>query len=112
MSLYKFPYLSKLLTCARIPRGASVKLLGEIRQLDHDYYLISYTLQDGTVQTGFIPQSYTTLFDGAPAQSEENGYGEPESDTDSIWRMAYLLLGLSIIGILVNFLILRKKNDD
>ncbi len=112
VSLYKFPYLCQLLTRARLPRGANVKLLGEIRQLDHDYYLICYTSQDGSVQTGFIPQSYATLFNGSPVQPEENGYGETESDTDSVWRMAYLLLGFSIIAILVNFLILRKKNDD
>ncbi|MBQ8322545.1 MAG: hypothetical protein IJX91_01115 [Clostridia bacterium] len=112
VSLYKFPYLCELLTAARLPRGAEVKLLGEIGELDHEYYLISYTDENGETKTGYIPQSYGVPFDASPAQTEESTYGAAESDKDSVWRMAYLLLGFAAIGILVDYLILRKKKDD
>ena len=109
VSLYKFPYLCELLTAERLERGAEVKLLGEVEKLDHAYYLISYISANGEVKTGYIPQSYATPFDASPAQTEESGYGAAESNTDLVWRTAYLLLGLAAIGILVDFLLLRKR---
>ncbi len=112
VSLYKFPYLCELLTTVRLERGAEIKLLGEVEKLDHEYYLISFTNANGETKTGYIPQCYATPFDASPAQTEESGYGAAESNTDLVWRTAYLLLGLAAIGILVDFLILHKKKDD
>ena len=39
-------------------------------------------------------------------------YGETENDTDRIWRLVYILLGLGVIGILVDVLLLRKPKQD
>jgi len=111
--LYKFPYLcEELIVHPALPRGAKVTLLGEIGELDHDYYRIAYTDENGVVRTGYIPQSYTTPFDASPKDSETTIVGATESDNDALWRLAYILLGLGAVCILVDFLIIRKKKDD
>ncbi len=113
LSLYKFPYLcSELVVTQRLPRGAQVILLGEIVQLDHDYYRIAYTDENGNVKTGYIPQSYATPFDASPMDNENTAVGETESNLDSVWRLVYILLGFAAVCILVDFLILRKKKHD
>lgn len=111
VALYKFPYLTGLLTVCDLPRGASVQLIGEITQLDYDYYHVSYTI-DGTEKTGYIPQAYIHLFDGQPPATETVVYGATESDNDSVWRLTYILLGFAIVCILTDYLLLRKKNQD
>ena len=108
--LYKYPYLTTLLTVDELSRGAQITLLGEITQLDHDYYLVSAEV-DGAQKTGYVPKAYGTLFNGEPLQSETVIYGRNESNGDSVWRFAYILLGLSAVCILVDYLILRKKQD-
>ena len=109
--LYKFPYLNASLTVTEIPRGTQVILLGEISQLDRTYYEISYTDENGEVQTGFIPTSYVNLFDGTAPNAQTVTYGETTDDTDSVGRMLYLLLGLGAIGILLDFLLLKKPKE-
>ena len=110
--LYKFPYLTPLLTSGNAMKNQQVTLLGEVTELDYDYYLISFTDSEGNTQTGFVPMSYVTHFNGAPPQSETTTYGEGTPDMDSLYRMAYLLLGTAAIALLVDFLILRKKEDE
>ena len=114
VSLYKFPYLSSLLTLTDIPRGATVTLLGEVKKLNHEYYEVSYKAENGETVTGFIPKNYVLLFDGSVPTNETVTYGNTEDDTDTVWRLAYILLGFGAIGILVDFLLLRKpkKNDE
>ena len=112
VNLYKFPYLCELLTAARLERGAEIVLLGEIGELDHEYYFIAYKTANGETKTGYIPQSYATDFNASPSQMQENGYGNAENNDDAVWRMTYLLLGLAAIAILVDFLILHKRNRD
>ena len=109
VNLYKFPYLCELLTAARLERGAEIVLLGEIGELDHEYYFISYKTATGEEKTGYVPQSYATPFNASPSQTEESGHGSEESNADAVWRMTYLLLGLAAIGVLVDFLLLRKR---
>ena len=111
LSLYKFPYLTELLTVCDLPRGASVRLIGEITQLDYDYYHIVYAI-DGAQKTGYIPKAYINLFDGEPPPTETVVYGATESDSDSVWRLTYILLGFTIVCILTDYLILRKKDQD
>ena len=111
--LYKFPYLTNLLTVATLPRGAEVKLLGEINKLDHAYYEIEYTAENGETVTGFIPQSYVMPFNGISPETSTVTYGETEDDNDAVWRFTYIILGLAAIGILVDFLLLYKpKNKE
>ncbi len=114
IALYKFPYLTELLTSGALNRGDAVILLGEIRELDHAYYEIAYTNAQGEKTTGYVPQAFVTDFSGIPPVSETIERGETESDHDSVWRLAYLLLGFAAICILTDFLILRKKKggDD
>ncbi|MBE5752217.1 MAG: hypothetical protein E7357_07385 [Clostridiales bacterium] len=111
VALYKFPYLTELLTVCDLPRGTSVRLIGEITQLDYDYYHVSYTL-DGAEKTGYIPQAYIHLFDGQPPATETVICGATESNNDSVWRLTYILLGFAIVCILTDYLLLRKKNQD
>lgn len=113
ISVYKFPCLNALLTVdATLERGAQITVLSEIHRLDYPYYEISYTLTDGTTQTGYVPVSYVTLFDGTPPQLQTQIYGETESDKDSVFRLVYLLLGAFAICILTDFLLLRSRKDE
>ncbi len=113
ISLYKFPYLCKELVVSQsLPRGAQVTLLGEIGQLDHTYYHISYVDLDGNTKTGYIPQSYVSLYDASPKDSETSLIGAQTGNEDGVWRLTYILLGFAAICILVAFLILRKKKVD
>ncbi len=109
--LYKFPYLNTLLTVAEMPRGEKVTLLGEIHQLDRIYYEISYTDENGEVQIGFIPTAYVNLFDGTSPTTQTITYGETEDDTDAVFRLTYILLGLGAIGILLDVLLLKKPKE-
>lgn len=111
--LYKFPYLTDLLSVATLPRGAKVKLLGEVLKLDHAYYEIAYKTENGETVHGFIPQSYVMPFEGISPDVNTVTYGKTEDDKDAVWRFVYIILGLAAIGILVDFLLLYKpKNKD
>ena len=112
VTLYKFPYLTKLLTVTELPRGAQVSVLGEIDQLDYPYYFVSYKDETGIEHYGYVPQAHIADFDGRPPQSTQSTLGDPNADKDDIWRFAYILLGCGAICILVDYLIIRKKNKD
>lgn len=111
VSLYKFPYLNETLTVSSIPRGTEVMLLGEVIKLDHAYYQISFTDENGNVKTGFVPKAYVTLFDGSTPIPETVIAGETETDADAVWRCAYIILGFAAIAILVDFLVLHKPKE-
>lgn len=108
---YKFPYLTELLTLDRFEKNAKIELLGEVKELDYDYYHVSYETENG-VKTGYIPKPYVTDFDGSIPSTEEHVLGNTPSNVDSIWRLAYLICGLGAICILTDYLILRKKHKD
>lgn len=112
VGLYKFPYLSALLTVQTLPREAQVTVLGEITQLDHAYYHVAYKTADGESVTGYIPKVYVNDFDGSPKQSETGYYGAKESNRDELWRLAYLILGFLAVCILTDYLILRKVDKE
>lgn len=111
VALYKFPYLNPLLTARDLPRGGEITLLGEIGELDHEYYQISYT-ENGATKTGFIPKSYVLFFNPSADTLEEGEIGKTDSNVDDVWRLVYIALGLTAICILTDFLILRKREDD
>ena len=94
-----------------LPRGAEITLLGEIHQLERTYYEIAYVDENGVTQTGFIPTSYVNQFDGTDPLTQTTVYGEAEDDTDSIGRLIYILLGFGAIGILLDFLLLKKPKE-
>lgn len=106
VALYKFPYLTELLTVRELPRNGQVTLLGEITELDHEYYRVSYG-----EYTGYIPKSYVSDISASPAQPEEVVVGNLEDNSDAIFRVIYIILGFGIVCILVDFLLLRKKED-
>ncbi|MBQ8229232.1 MAG: hypothetical protein IJZ32_00885 [Clostridia bacterium] len=110
--LYKFPYLTELLTVSRLARGTKITLLGEIDKLDHAYYHVSYTAENGETQTGYIPKAYVNLFDGTPPTPEQAVYGSTNSNKDALYRLVYLILGFGAICILTDFLILRKHEKE
>ena len=112
LTLYKYPYLTDLLRVSSMEKNQTVRLIGEINQLDYDYYKIEIEDATGNVQTGFIPKSYITFFDGSPKPSEPHTYGESEPSEDSIWRLTYLLLGAAAICVLLDLLILQRKPKD
>ena len=111
VALYKFPYLNPLLTASTLPRDCQVTLLGEIGELDHEYYQVAYE-ENGVTKTGFIPKTYALPYDPLGENSEKTEIGQQQSNEDTIWRFAYILLGLSAIAILTDFLVLRKKDED
>ena len=108
--LYKFPYLTELLTVTELPKNAKIQLLGEVRQLDYEYYLIAFETDDGT-QTGYVPKTYVNLYDGTPNEVTDQTLGN-EADDGSISRLTFILLGSAIICILIDFLLLRKKPSE
>ncbi len=110
--LYKFPYLTQLLIAEELPRGGKITLLGEINELDHEYYQVSYQTATGETKTGFIPKAYVTPFDGTPPKVEITTVGQTQGDLDSLWRLAYIVLGLGAIGILTDWLLIRKKDEE
>lgn len=111
-NLYKFPYLTELLTVTQLPKNLQVTLLGEINQLDYDYYHVQFTTADGQVKTGYVPKSFINFFDGTPPAVTDGTYGESAHSTDSSWRFLYILLGCAAVIILVNFLILYPRKKD
>lgn len=110
LPLYKFPYLTDLLTVCEIPKNAKLTVLDEIGELDYRYYRVSYVDEQGTEQTGYVPKSYVSPFDGRYPESEKITTGNTKTDLDSLWRAAFILLGCSAIAILTDFLILKKKH--
>ena len=112
VSLYKFPYLNPLLTAARLTADTQIILLGEIDKLDHPYYHVAYTDENGTYQTGFIPKAYVTDYSATTPIPEDVTYGSLAPNNDGIFRLAYLILGTVVICILTDILILKKRKDD
>lgn len=113
VSLYKFPYLTDLLTVTRLPVGAELTLIGEVEKLDYSYYQVEYTDENGDVKTGYVPTAYVTFFDGAP-QKPQTTVAETESEGFMmLLRFGYITLAVGIVGALVDILILRKpKKED
>lgn len=109
VTLYKYPYLTDLLTVTRLEKNAEVKVLGMINDLDYRYYYVEIAGENGT-QKGYVPQGYVTPFDGTPKTAEESGYGAESANRDSVWRLTFILLGGAIVCILTDWLILRKKD--
>ncbi len=112
VTLYKFPYLTDLLTVQRLSSGQRVTLLGEIEKLDYAYYHISITDENGVVQTGYIPKAYITSFNGAPTEAEVQRTENQTNGLDTLWRFLYLSLGFGVVLILIDILILRKRKPE
>ena len=112
VSLYKFPYLTDLLTVCRLTSGSQITLLGEIEKLDYAYYHVEITDENGETQTGYIPRVYITEFNGAP--TSPSGYtSQNQTDgTDMLWRFMYITLGVGVICILVDVLLLKKPRKE
>ena len=112
LSLYKYPYLTNLLTVTGLTKNQAITLVGEVNDLDYSYYKIRFTDENGNEQTGFIPKPYVTLFDGEPKPTETTVIGNAAPNTDSLGRLLFLLLGAAAICILMDLLILHKPKDD
>ena len=112
VNLYKFPYLTSLLTVTELSRGAQITLLGELNELDFDYYLIEVTTANGETAQGYIPKAYASLINAAPTPPTQTVVGSAEGDTDAVMRLIYLALGFAVICILTDFLLLRKKDEE
>lgn len=111
VALYKFPYLTHLLTVTTLPRSGQVTLLGEINEPHYAYYKVSYTV-DNETYTGYVPKAFVTLFDPSAPEVTPVSKGRETATTDNVWRFAYITLGCAAIAILVDYLILRHKHSD
>ena len=109
VKLYKFPYLTELLTVSALSKGAEVSILGEVK-FDYEYYRVSIKTDESEL-TGYIPKSYVNEFNGAPKTPQNKVIGNENTD-DAVARLIFIVLGLAAIGILIDFLLLRKKSDD
>ncbi len=105
-ALYKYPSMG-LPQATKLARGEQLTVTGEIAGLDCDYYEVSYG-----DKLGYIPKSYVAPFNGAPSEAETVLLGNKKRNGDAIWRLSYLVLGSLAICILVDFLLLRKSQDD
>ena len=102
---YKFPCMG-LLAFGQMEKNTQVTLLYKVTGLDCDYYAIAYG-----EQTVFVPTTNLVFFDGTPPPTETIAVGSIEKDEDLIWRLAYFALGSMAICILIDTLVLRKKDD-
>ena len=113
LPLYKFPYMNTLLVAKEtLSRETEITLLGEVTQLDREYYRVGWIDETGNVQTGYIPKAYVTSFDGAPPKTQEYLQGKEKSDSDEVWRLGYLILGFAAICVLTDYLLLRNKKEE
>lgn len=112
ISLYSYPFLTELLEVGTLKKGESVRLIGEINNLDFNYYKVLILTESGKEQIGYVPKSYLALFDGSLKDTTTTTYGDVSPDGDSLWRLTYLLLGTAAICVLVDLLILRKRNKE
>lgn len=108
--LYKFPAMNALLGVHALKRGDTVTLLGEVSLLERAYYKVLVQTEEGEL-TGYIPKSYTTLFDGSTPIAQELVFGG-EPSPNELWRSVYILLGFGAICILLDVLILKKPKDE
>ena len=60
--------------------------------------------------TGYIPQSFVAETDGLAPQAQTVVLGTDTSNTDALFSLAYVLLGLLAIAVLIDYLILQKTN--
>ena len=113
VQMYKFPYLTDLLTVDKMDGGKQVTLLGEVEKLDYKYYHVAYETADGAVISGYVPVNYVTPFNGAPPTVQQVTAENSTDGMDMLWRSIYLVLGFGVVAILVDVLLLKKrKNDD
>lgn len=112
VSLYKFPYLTSLLTVDHIPSDTQVTLLGEVEKLDYKYYHVQYQTETGKNVTGYVPENYVTFFHGAPPQVQDVTAENQTDGFDMLWRCCYIILGVGVIAILTDVLILKKRKKD
>lgn len=112
VSLYKFPYLTSLLTVSRLDADAEIILLGKIDKLDHPYYHVAFVDENGNRYTGFVPTAYVTDFSGKTPVPEKVVYGDTKNNNDDIFRLCYLILGSGVICILADILLLKKRKKD
>ena len=88
-----------------------MRILSEITAPEQSYYEIAYDTDTGE-KIGYLPTAYVRQFNGEAPTPETTTYGETDSRLDTVWRLAFLLLGAGAICILIDFLLLRKRNDD
>ncbi|MDD6995616.1 MAG: hypothetical protein SPH68_02430 [Candidatus Borkfalkiaceae bacterium] len=112
LSLYKYPYLTPLLTVCPLNKNAEVTVLKTVRKLDWTYYQVEYTNADGITQTGFLPAAYVSDTSGSAPQAQTTVRGEENNNRDLVWRLVYLVLGTLVVCILTDYLILRKNDKD
>ena len=103
---YKFPCMG-LLAFGQMEKNTQVTLLYEVQGLDCEYYAVAYG-----EQTVFVPKANLVFFDGTPPPTETIAVGSIENNKDLMWRFAYLALGSAAICILIDTLVLRKKNKN
>ncbi len=105
-SLYRYPSLG-LPALDPLPRRTEVTLLGEINGIDGEYFVVRHG-----EKIGYVTKSHVSEFDGAPPVTQTESLGDAKDDAGAIWRLAYLLLGSVAICILIDYLILRKRNEE
>lgn len=108
--LYKYPYLTDLITVCPLQRGAAVRVLKTVERLDWKYYQVEYTDETGATKTGFLPASYVANTNGLVPEAEQTVLGGENNNRDLVWRLVYIILGTLVICILTDYLILRRND--
>ncbi len=104
--VYKFPDMA-FTALGKLDCGERVKIVGEVRSLGCDYYAVE---KEG--KKGYIPKAYVTFYEEPATQTTESLLGDGVTDSDSVWQLVCLLLGVAAVGILIDYLILRPKRED
>lgn len=110
LPLYKYPYLTDLITVCPLPRGAEVRVLKTVERLDWKYYQVQYTGETGETKTGFLPAAYVADTNGKVPEAEQTALGGENNNRDLVWRLVYIILGTLVICILTDYLILRRND--
>ena len=110
LPLYKYPYLTDLITVCTLPRGAEVQVLKTVERLDWKYYQVQYVNETGETKTGFLPAAYVAETNGTVPEAEQTMLGGENNNRDLVWRLVYIILGTFVICILTDYLILRRND--
>lgn len=111
VGLYKYPFLTDLLTICTVKRGTEIVVLKTVERLDWLYYAVAYTDENGEYKTGYLPAAYVSDVSGKTPPSVATMLGEERNNSDLVWRLVYLVLGALVVCILTDYLILKKHGD-
>lgn len=107
--VYSAPFVCAKTQIKAIKSGDKLNVKGEIKkeicpELVRDFYKVSWTDDDGTEQTGYVPFGYVSLFtisEEPPAVTPDPDYSQENSIRPVVLILLVVVLVLAAVGYLV-----------